>query len=87
MFSATLAKDIRVTCKKFMANVRWLIRSILLTMLIIPSQPLEIFVDDEAKLTLHGLQQHFVKLDEVAKNRKLNDLLDTLEFNQVFSPS
>ncbi len=22
MFSATLAKDIRVTCKKFMANVR-----------------------------------------------------------------
>jgi hypothetical protein len=50
-------------------------------------QPLEIFVDDEAKLTLHGLQQHFVKLDEVAKNRKLNDLLDTLEFNQVYSAS
>ena len=46
-------------------------------------QPLEIFVDDETKLTLHGLQQHFVKLDEVAKNRKLNELLDTLEFNQV----
>ncbi|KIJ45095.1 hypothetical protein M422DRAFT_59910 [Sphaerobolus stellatus SS14] len=65
MFSATLAKEIRVTCKKFMAN------------------PLEIFVDDETKLTLHGLQQHFVKLEEVQKNRKLNDLLDTLEFNQV----
>ena len=46
-------------------------------------QPLEIFVDDETKLTLHGLQQHFVKLDEVGKNRKLNELLDTLEFNQV----
>lgn len=46
-------------------------------------QPLEIFVDDETKLTLHGLQQHYVKLDEVAKNRKLNDLLDTLDFNQV----
>ena len=48
-------------------------------------QPLEIFVDDETKLTLHGLQQHFVKMDEVGKNRKLNELLDTLEFNQVCS--
>ncbi|KAF9243775.1 P-loop containing nucleoside triphosphate hydrolase protein [Melanogaster broomeanus] len=65
MFSATLSKEIRITCKKFMAN------------------PLEIFVDDETKLTLHGLQQHYVKLEEIAKNRKLNDLLDTLEFNQV----
>ncbi len=46
-------------------------------------QPLEIFVDDETKLTLHGLQQHYVKLDESGKNRKLNDLLDNLEFNQV----
>lgn len=45
--------------------------------------PLEIFVDDETKLTLHGLQQHFVKLEENQKNRKLNDLLDSLEFNQV----
>jgi len=65
MFSATLAKEIRTTCKKFMAN------------------PLEIFVDDETKLTLHGLQQHYIKLEEIGKNRKLNDLLDTLEFNQV----
>ncbi|KAG6331082.1 hypothetical protein ID866_8004 [Astraeus odoratus] len=65
MFSATLSKEIRVTCKKFMAN------------------PLEIFVDDETKLTLHGLQQHYVKLEENGKNRKLNELLDTLEFNQV----
>lgn len=40
-------------------------------------------MDDETKLTLHGLQQHYVKLDETGKNRKLNDLLDTLEFNQV----
>jgi len=44
---------------------------------------LEIFVDDETKLTLHGLQQHYVKLQENQKNRKLNDLLDQLEFNQV----
>ena len=40
-------------------------------------------MDDETKLTLHGLQQHYVKLEEAQKNRKLNDLLDTLEFNQV----
>jgi ATP-dependent RNA helicase UAP56/SUB2 len=45
--------------------------------------PLEIYVDDESKLTLHGLQQYYVKLTEAQKNRKLNDLLDALEFNQV----
>merc|ERR1711988_599201 len=45
--------------------------------------PHEIRVDEESKLTLHGLLQYFVKLDEKAKNRKLNDLLDNLEFNQV----
>lgn len=45
--------------------------------------PLEIYVDDETKLTLHGLQQHYVKLEENQKNRKLNDLLDSLDFNQV----
>merc|ERR1711966_285754 len=45
--------------------------------------PHEIFIDDESKLTLHGLLQYFVKLQEGEKNRKLNDLLDSLEFNQV----
>lgn len=45
--------------------------------------PLEIYVDDETKLTLHGLQQYYIKLSEGEKNRKLSDLLDTLEFNQV----
>lgn len=40
-------------------------------------------MDDEAKLTLHGLQQHYVKLAENEKNRTLNTLLDDLEFNQV----
>jgi len=65
MFSATLSKEIRPVCKKFMQD------------------PMEIYVDDEAKLTLHGLQQHYVKLKENEKNRKLTDLLDTLEFNQV----
>jgi len=43
---------------------------------------LQIFIDD-TKLTLHGLQQYYVKLEDKAKNRKLNDLLDNLEFNQV----
>ena len=46
-------------------------------------QPMEVYVDDEAKLTLHGLQQHFFKLKDAGKNRKLFELLDVLEFNQV----
>ena len=50
---------------------------------IVTVQPAEIYVDDESKLTLHGLQQYYVKLSEQQKNRKLNDLLDALEFNQV----
>jgi ATP-dependent RNA helicase UAP56/SUB2 len=44
MFSATLSKDIRLVCKKFMTD------------------PMEIYVDDETKLTLHGLVQHYIKL-------------------------
>ncbi|KAG0284532.1 Suppressor of the cold-sensitive snRNP biogenesis mutant brr1-1, partial [Linnemannia gamsii] len=43
----------------------------------------QIYVDDETKLTLHGLQQYYVGITEAQKNRKLNDLLDSLEFNQV----
>lgn len=65
MFSATLSKDIRPICKKFMQN------------------PMEIYVDDDEKLTLTGLKQHYVKLEDKEKNRKLVDLLDSLEFNQV----
>jgi len=45
--------------------------------------PLEIYINDGSKLTLHGLKQYFVKLQENEKNRKLVDLLDALEFNQV----
>jgi ATP-dependent RNA helicase UAP56/SUB2 len=44
---------------------------------------MEIYVDDQSKLTLHGLQQYYVKLTEKEKNRKLIDILDALEFNQV----
>mmetsp|Transcript_16421 Transcript_16421/g.40577 ORF Transcript_16421/g.40577 Transcript_16421/m.40577 type:complete len:433 (-) Transcript_16421:703-2001(-) len=65
MFSATMTKEIREVCKKFM------------------QEPHEIRVDEESKLTLHGLLQYYVKLDESKKNRKLNDLLDVLQFNQV----
>ncbi|XP_072015392.1 spliceosome RNA helicase DDX39B [Amphiura filiformis] len=65
MFSATLSKEIRPVCKKFMQD------------------PMEVYVDDETKLTLHGLQQYYVKLKDNEKNRKLFDLLDLLEFNQV----
>jgi len=65
MFSATLSKDVRPVCKKFMQD------------------PMEVYIDDEAKLTLHGLQQHYVKLKDSEKNRKLFELLDVLEFNQV----
>jgi len=45
--------------------------------------PLEIYINDGAKLTLHGLKQYYVQLQEKEKNRKLVDLLDALEFNQV----
>merc|ERR1719230_1766273 len=65
MFSATMTKETRELCKKFMQD------------------PHEISVDQESKLTLHGLLQYYVKLQEKEKNRKLNDLLDALEFNQV----
>ncbi|KAI0979611.1 hypothetical protein GJ496_011031 [Pomphorhynchus laevis] len=65
MFSATLNKEIRPVCKKFMTD------------------PMEVYVDDETKLTLHGLRQHYLKLNDGEKNRKLVDLLDQLEFNQV----
>lgn len=45
---------------------------------------MEVYVDDETKLTLHGLQQYYCKLKDSEKNRKLFDLLDVLEFNQVW---
>uniref|UniRef100_A0A2K5NXK4 RNA helicase n=1 Tax=Cercocebus atys TaxID=9531 RepID=A0A2K5NXK4_CERAT len=45
--------------------------------------PMEIFVDDFFFLTLHGLQQYYVKLKDNVFFFKLFDLLDVLEFNQV----
>jgi ATP-dependent RNA helicase UAP56/SUB2 len=46
-------------------------------------EALEVFIDDDSKLTLHGLQQYSVDLQEKQKNRRLTQLLDDLEFNQV----
>jgi len=43
----------------------------------------EIFIDNQAKLTLHGLKQYYLKIEEEAKIKKLIDLLDSLQFNQV----
>ncbi|AED91646.1 unnamed protein product [Arabidopsis thaliana] len=124
MFSATLSKEIRPVCKKFMQdflenetvsvrlfsfgveNSEWRLCSFGFIVLVWVSMfrailmfhskthifeekrwtrisPMEIYVDDEAKLTLHGLVQHYIKLSEMEKNRKLNDLLDALDFNQV----
>jgi ATP-dependent RNA helicase UAP56/SUB2 len=65
MFSATMNKEIRAVCRKFVQN------------------QVEIFIDDDTKLTLHGLQQYYVRLAEAEKNRKLVELLDALQFNQV----
>lgn len=45
--------------------------------------PTEHYVDEDTKLTLHGLLQYYLKLEEKEKNRKLNELLDDLQFNQV----
>lgn len=45
---------------------------------------MEVYVDDEIKLILYGLQQYYVKFKDQEKNRKFFDFLDVLEFNQVF---
>lgn len=65
MFTATLAQDIKETCRKFMRN------------------PTEVLIENESKLTLHGLKQYYVELKANEKIRKLMDLIDQLEFNQV----
>lgn len=38
----------------------------------------EVFIDNEGKLTLHGLKQYYLKLEENEKIKKLTDLLDSL---------
>jgi len=43
----------------------------------------EVFIDDQAKLSLDGLQQHTVEIDEDKKNRKLVEILENFKFNQL----
>lgn len=45
--------------------------------------PFEVIIDLEKKLTLDGLIQYYVNLEDKQKTRKLIDLLDSLKFNQV----
>lgn len=73
LFHAHYISD--VVCKGVWVTNVWLLS--------LAVQPMEVFVDDETKLTLHGLQQYYCKLKDSEKNRKLFDLLDVLEFNQV----
>ncbi|KAL9644518.1 hypothetical protein ABK040_009382 [Willaertia magna] len=67
MFSATLSDETRSTAKKFMSS----------------DSLVEIHVDNQSQLTLHGLQQYYVKLKEEEKNKKLLAILDALEYNQL----
>lgn len=43
----------------------------------------QILIDNENDLVLHGLQQFYIKVSEAEKTRKLTDLLDSIDFNQL----
>jgi ATP-dependent RNA helicase UAP56/SUB2 len=45
--------------------------------------PAEVLIENESKLTIHGLKQYYVELKENEKNAKLTDLIDALNFNQI----
>ena len=45
--------------------------------------PAEVLIENESRLTLHGLRQYYVELQEKEKIAKLMNLLDNLSFNQV----
>ena len=45
--------------------------------------PTEVLIENESKLTLHGLKQYFVELKANEKIKKSIDLIDALDFNQV----
>ncbi|CAF4201356.1 unnamed protein product [Adineta steineri] len=45
--------------------------------------PLEIYMNDEIKLTNHDLRQYYIKLHENEKPQKLINFLDKLEFTQL----
>lgn len=43
----------------------------------------EIIIDEEKNLSLHGLTQFYVELEEKMKNKNLFNLLHKLNYNQV----
>lgn len=45
--------------------------------------PSEVLIEQESKLTLHGLKQYYIHLSEKEKIARLMDLIDQLEFNQI----
>jgi len=45
--------------------------------------PTEVLIENDAKLTLHGLKQYYVELRDDEKISKLISLIDQLAFNQV----
>lgn len=46
--------------------------------------PVEVIVDEGKQLRLGGLKQYFIELREEEKTRKLAEIFDTVDFNQVF---
>ena len=44
---------------------------------------MEIFIDDQKKLTLHGLVQYYCQLQEKEKTKTLLSLLYKLNYNQT----
>jgi ATP-dependent RNA helicase UAP56/SUB2 len=47
-------------------------------------KPQEILVDNQKKLTLHGLLQYYCEVSEKEKTKTLDSLLKKLQFNQTF---
>lgn len=45
--------------------------------------PTEVLIENDSKLTLHGLKQYYVELKADEKIKKLMDLIDSLDFNQI----
>lgn len=45
--------------------------------------PTEVLIENESRLTLHGLKQYYVELKADEKIKKLMDLIDSLDFNQI----
>jgi len=43
----------------------------------------EVFVDGQKNLTLHGIQQYYIKLNQNEKNRRLINIFDNYAYNQI----